>query len=154
LVRSRYWKLTSDEIGKFTYDGDKVINWDIKCIREPEEDAKFFTVFLFRNGTPLGYEAVNGIVYNYNNIDRKETPNITKFLKGKFGGKIEEKGERIFLKDSDEIYAGNDISELAKELESKFNTTATITVEFQDISEDERKKAGLPDAKLLPIPGK
>lgn len=154
MVRSRYWKLTSDEVGKFSFDSDKVLNWDIKCIRAPDEDARFFTVFLFRSGTPLGYDSVKGIVYNYNNLDREELPNITKFLKEKFGGKVEEKGERIFLKDSDEIYSGKDISELAKELESKFNTKATITIEFQDLTEEERKQAGLPDAKLLPIPGK
>jgi len=153
-VRSRYWKLTSDEVLNFNYDTSKVLNWDIKCIREPEDEAKFIGVFLFRNGTPFGYETINGIVYFSNNIDRNELPSITKFLKDKFGGKEMEKGERIFLKGSDEIYSGKEIGSLAKELESNFNTKAIITIEFENISDDERKEAGLPDAKLLPIPGK
>jgi len=43
---------------------------------------------------------------------------------------------------------------LAKELESKFNTKSVITIEFQDLTEEERKEVGLPESKLLPIPGK
>ncbi|HSB50469.1 MAG TPA: hypothetical protein VLC72_03975, partial [Nitrosopumilaceae archaeon] len=80
--------------------------------------------------------------------------NITKFLKNKFGGKEIEKGDRIFLQDSKEIYSGKDISSLAKELESKFNTKATISLEFENLTDEERKESGLPDSKLLPIPGK
>ena len=41
MARSRYWNLTVDEVEKLTYDPDKVINWDIKCIREPEDAAQF-----------------------------------------------------------------------------------------------------------------
>jgi len=154
LGRSRYWKLTSDEVGKFTYNEDKLLNWEIKCIREPEEDAIFIGVFLFKHGTPLEYESVKGIVYYHNHIPRSELPSITKFLKQKFGGTEKEKGEKIFLIDSREIYSGKDIASLAKELESKFNTKPIISLEFQDLSEEEQKEAGLPDAKLLPIPGK
>ncbi len=154
MSRSRYWKLTSDEVGKFTYDEDKLLNWEIKCIREPEEDAIFIGVFLYKHGTPLEYESVKGIVYYHNHIPRSELPSITKFLKQKFGGTEKEKGEKIFLLDSKEIYSGKDIASLAKELESKFNTKPIISLEFQDLSEEERKEAGLPDAKLLPIPGK
>ena len=154
LSRSRYWKIESDEIEKFTYDPKKVLMWEIKCIREPEEEAKFIGVFLYRNGTPMDYEAIHGVVYYHNNIDRKELPEITKFLKKRFGGNEVEKGERIFLKDSKEIFSGKEISELAKDLETKFNAKSTITLEFQDISEQEQKDAGLPESKLLPIPGK
>ncbi len=154
MSRSRYWKLTSDEVGKFTYDEDKLLNWEIKCIGEPEEDAMFIGVFLFKHGTPLGYESVKGIVYYHNHIPLSELPSITKFLKQKFGGTEKEKGEKIFLLDSKEIYSGKDIASLAKELESKFNTKPIISLEFQDLSEEEQKEAGLPDAKLLPIPGK
>ena len=64
-----------------------------------------------------------------------------------------EKGERIFLKDSQEIYSSKDIADLAKEMESKFNTKAIISLEF-DGSIEQLKEAGLPEAKLLPIPGK
>jgi hypothetical protein len=154
MARTRYWNLTVDEVEKLTYDPDKVINWEVKCIREPEDAAQFFGVFLYRKGSLYGYEPVKGITYFHNNLDRKELPEITKFLKNKFDGKEMEKGERIFLKDSKEIYSGKDIGELAKELQTKFNTKPIITIEFQDISESERKESGLPEAKLLPIPGK
>jgi hypothetical protein len=154
LSKSRYWKLTSDEVEKLTYDENKVLNWEIKCIREPEDKAIFFGVFLYRNGTPFDYESIKGIVYYYNNIERKELPSITKFLKNKFGGSELEKGERVFLKGSKEIFSGLDIASLAKEIDSKFNTKSVITIEFQDLTEQEQKESGLPEAKLLPIPGK
>ena len=86
------------------------------------------------------------------NIDRKELPEITKFLQGKYNGKEMEKGDRILLKDSDEIYSSKDIGALAKEMETKFNTKAIISLEFEDISADALKEAGMPEAKLLPIP--
>jgi hypothetical protein len=63
-----------------------------------------------------------------------------------------EKGERVFLKDSKEIYSAKDIAELAKAMESKFNTKAIISLEFGGITAEALKEAGLPEAKLLPIP--
>jgi len=150
--RSRYWKLTSDEMVGLTYDESKLLNWEIKCIREPEVEAHFIGVFMYRHGTAYDYESVKGICYFYNNIDRKELPAITSFLKGKFNGKEMEKGERVFLKDSKEIYASKDIGDLAKEMETKFNTKAVISLEFEDLTADQLKEAGLPEAKLLPIP--
>lgn len=146
--------MTIEEVEKLNYNQSKVLNWDIKFTREPEEDAKFIGVFLYRNGAPKDYELVKGIVYYHNNIDRKELPEITKFLKKKFGGKDMEKGERVFLEGSKEIYSGKEIAELAKELEPKLNAKAVITIEFQDITEQEQKDAGLPEEKLLPIPTK
>jgi len=154
MSRMRYWKLTIEEVEKLSYNENKVLNWEIKCTWEPEEDAKFVGVFLYKKGTPKDYETVRGITYYYNNIDRKEIPEITKFLKNKFGGKHVEKGERVFLEGSKEIYSGKEISELAKELGSKLNAKAIINIEFQDFSEQEQKDAGLPEAKLLPIPSK
>ena len=65
-----------------------------------------------------------------------------------------EKGERILLKDSKEIYSSKDIGELAKEMETRFNTKAIISLEFEDLTQEQLKEAGLPEAKLLPIPGK
>jgi len=100
MPRDRYWKLTVDDISKMKYDSNKVLNWDMKCIREPEESAQFIGVFLYRNGTPIGYEIVKGIVYYHNYIPREELPKITKFLKSKFGGSQKEKGERVFLEGS------------------------------------------------------
>ena len=107
---------------------------------------------MYRKGTAYDYESVRGICYFHNNIDRKELPEITKFLQGKFNGKEMEKGDRIFLKDSKEIFSATDISNLAKEMESKFNTKAIISLEFGDITAEALKEAGLPEAKLLPIP--
>lgn len=154
MSRSKYWKLTIDEVEKLTYNPNKVLNWEIKCYREPEEDAKFIGVFLYKNGTPVGYESVKGISYFYNNLEKKEASEITKFLKKKFGGSDIEKGERVILKGSKEFYSGKEIADLAKELESKFNTKSVITIEFKDLAEEERKEVGLPESKLLPIPGK
>ena len=154
MARSRYWKITSDAMDGFAYDEGKLLNWEIKCIREPDEEARFIGVFMYKHGTEYDYEQIKGICYYHNNIDRKELPAITSFLKGKFKGKELEKGERVFLKGSKEIYAGKDIGDLAKEMETKFNTKAIISLEFEDLTTEQLKEAGLPEAKLLPIPGK
>ena len=98
MTRFRYWKLTSDDAKKLTHDVEKILNWEIKGVRKPESDAKFIGVFLYRNGTPYNYETIKGIVYYHNNIDRNELPDITKFLKNRFGGEVVEKDDRIFLK--------------------------------------------------------
>ncbi len=152
-IRHRYWKITSDEISKAEFDPNKVINWEIKGIKEPEDDAIFVGVFLYRKGTPRDYEEVKGITMYHNNVKKDTVNEIVKFLKDKFGGDQKEKGERIFLEGSKEIYSGKEIGGLAKELESKFKLNAVISIEFADITEEERKKSGLADAKLLPIPG-
>ena len=154
MSRSRYWKLTADEVEKLTHNPDKILNWEIKGIRKPEEEAKFIGVFMYRHGTPLDYESKKGIVYYYNNIDRKETPKITKFLQNRYGGDKIEKGERIFLDGSKEIYTGKEIAELARALDDKFDTTSVISMELEDTTQDQLKEWGYPDAKLLPIPGK
>ena len=154
MAKQRYWKITPDEIEKFSYDENKLLNWEIKCTKEPEDEARFIGVFLYRKGTPYDYESVKGITYFYNNIPLSELPSITKFLQDKFGGKEMEKGERIFLKGSKEIYSGKEISALAREIETKFQTKSVITLEFQDLSEKEMKEGGFPESKLLPIPGK
>ena len=111
---------------------------------------KTFTTFSLGECPP--YESLKGICYFHNNIDRKELPEITKFLQGKFNGKEMEKGERIFLKGSDEIFSSKDIGQLAKDLEVKLNAKAIISLEFEDISADALKQAGMPESKLLPIP--
>ena len=150
--RMRYWKITSEELAGYAYDEKNLLNWEIKCVREPEVEAHFIGVFMFRNGTAYDYESVKGIWDGYNNIDRKELPEITKFLQERYNGKEMEKGDRIILKGSDEIYSATDISSLAKAMESKFNVKATISLEFAGITADALKEAGLPEAKLLPIP--
>ena len=150
--RMRYWKVTAEETDNFDYDESKLLNWEIKCIREPEEEAHFIGVFMYRKGTAYDYESVKGICYFYNNIDRKELPAITKFLQNKFEGKEMEKGDRIILKDSKQIFSSKEIGALAKEMETEFNTKAVISLEFEDISAEALKELGLPEAKLLPIP--
>ncbi len=154
MSKQRFWKITPDEIEKFVYNVEKLLNWEIKCIREPEEEARFIGVFLYRNGTPWDYESIKGITYFHNNIPRSELSSITKFLHDRFEGKEMEKGERIFLKGSKEIYSGKEISALAREMETKFNTKAIISLEFKDLSPEEIKEGGFPESKLLPIPGK
>jgi len=154
MTRFRYWKLTSDDAKKLTHDVEKILNWEIKGVRKPESDAKFIGVFLFRNGTPYNYETIKGIVYYHNNLDRNELPDITKFLKNRFGGEVVEKDDRIFLKNSKEIYSGKEIGELAEECDAKFNTKSVISIELADVTPDDLKKWGYPDSKLLPIPGK
>lgn len=152
-VRARYWKLTPDEMEQFAYDEKKLVNWDIKLVRKPEEDAIFIGIFLYRYGIPLDYESVKGLAYYYNHIERSELPGITKFLKGQFGGSVREKGERIFLEGSREIYAAAEIASLARDAEARLKAKATITLEFAQVTEGELKEAGMPEAKLLPIPG-
>ena len=154
MARSRYWKITPDELGEFSYDEGKLLNWEIKCIMEPESEAKFIGVFLYRHGTPYDYESVKGITYYHNNVPRKDLPTITKFLQNRYDGKEMEKGERVFLKDSKEIYSPKDLADLAKNMEEKFNTKVIISLEFEGLTQEELKNAGLPEAKLLPIPGK
>ena len=154
MVRSRYWKLTADEVEKLTHNPDKILNWEIKGVRKPEEEAKFIGIFMYRHGTPLGYEIKKGIVYYHNNIDIKEIPEITKFLEERYGGDKIEKGERIFLDGSKEIYAGKDIAELARALDERFDTTSVVSIELEDVTQEQLKEWGYPDAKLLPIPGK
>jgi len=154
MIRFRYWKLTSNEVKKLTHNPDKILNWEIKGVRKPEEDAKFIGIFLYRNGTPYGYDTLSGIVYYHNNIDRSELPNITKFLKNRFGGEVIEKDDRIFLKNSKEIYSGKEIGELAEECDAKFNIKSVISIELAVVTQEDLKKWGYPDSKLLPIPGK
>ena len=154
MAKQRYWKITPDELEKFVYNESKILNWEIKCTKEPEEEARFIGVFLYRNGTPYDYESIKGLTYYYNNIPRSELPSITKFLQDKFGGKEMEKGERIFLKDSKEFYSGKEIAALARDLETNFKAKAIISLEFRDLTQEEMKEGGLPESKLLPIPGK
>ena len=152
MAKFRYWKLTIEDMEKVTHDESKVLNWDIKCIRGPEENAEFFGVFLYKAGTPHDYETKKGMTYYYNNIERDELPPITKFIKNKFGGDETEKGERVFLVGSKEIYSGKDIAKLAKELQDEFTMNPIITIELHDTTQEKLKEWGYPEAKLLPVP--
>ena len=88
MVKFRYWKLTAEEMEKVTHDDNKVLNWDIKCTKEPEEDAVFFGIFLYKAGTPHDYESKKGLAYYYNNIERDELPSITILGRIRIHGRI------------------------------------------------------------------
>lgn len=154
MARARYWKMTPEEVAKLTYDEKRLLNWDIKCVRQPEEEAIFVGVFMYRHGTPLDYTPIRGIVYYHNHIPEEELPKITRHLRNRYGGKESKKGDRTFLVDSKEFYDPAGIAELALSMQESFDTRAVITLEFEGMDQDAMRKAGLPDSKLLPIPGK
>lgn len=154
VARARYWKLEPSEVSGFSYDGSKLLNWDIKLTIGPEEDASFAGVFMYRHGTPRDYEPVRGISYYHNNVPKKARESLTKSLRARFGGDETAKGERVMLEGSREIYSGPEIASLASDLEGLLGAKAVITLEFSDFDEGEMASAGLPAAKLLPIPTK
>jgi hypothetical protein len=78
---------------------------------------------------------------------------LTKFLKDKFGGEPAEKSSRIFLKGSREIYAPNEISDLAVQLGDNFEVSAELSIELENFTEPEQQASNLPSSKILPIPG-
>jgi hypothetical protein len=151
MIRCRYWHLSIDELKKVTYDPKKVLVWEIKCSKH---EAAHFGVFCYRNGTPWDYASIHGIMFYYNMIPRDEVNRIAEFLKGKFGGEIKEKGERVFLADSREIYSPKEIADIATELGNKFETSTEISVELENFSVQEQEQSNFPSSKLLPIPGK
>jgi uncharacterized protein YbaP (TraB family) len=87
-------------------------------------------------------------------ISRDEVNKISEFLKAKFGGDPKEKGERIFLVGSREIYSPDDIANLATEIGNKFETSVEISVELENFTPQEQEQSNFPSSKLLPIPGK
>ena len=154
MARARYWKMTPEEVADLTYDEQFLLNWDIKCVRQPEEDAIFIGVFMYRRGTPLDYKPIQGVVFYHNHISNDEVSRIIQHLKSRYGGKETKKGDRVFLTGSKEFYDPAGISSLALSMEESFNTKSVITLEFEGMSQEAMRNAGLPDSKLLPIPGK
>ena len=152
MTRCRYWRLSVEEVKKVIYDPKKVIVWEIKCSRD--DSGAHFAIFSYRNGTPWDYKEIKGIVFYYNMISRDQVDKIAEFLKGKFGGDPKEKGERIFLVGSREIYSANDIANLAAEIGIKFETSVEISVELENFTPQEQEQSNFPSSKLLPIPGK
>ena len=53
MTRLRYWKLSAGDLAALSYPEDRILNWDIKCVRPPEDEARFVGVFMYRDGTPL-----------------------------------------------------------------------------------------------------
>jgi hypothetical protein len=152
MSRLRYWKLTVEEVRKAKYDPKKVLIWEIKC---PKDDkGAVFGVYSYRNGTPWDYEAIKGIVFYHNMIEKEEINKITKFLKDKFGGEPAEKSSRIFLKGSREIYDASEIADLAVQLGNNFEVSTELTLELENFTESEQEQSNLSSSKILPIPGK
>lgn len=154
MARARYWKLTPDEVGALSYDQDRLLNWEVKCTRRPEEDAIFIGVFMYRNGTPLDYVPTKGVVYYHNHISSDELPKITGYLRERYGGKEAKKGDRVFLTGSREFYDPAEIASLARSMQDEFDATAVISLEFDGLTQEQMRDSGLPDAKLLPVPGR
>ncbi|MDE1726942.1 MAG: hypothetical protein KGH89_06710 [Thaumarchaeota archaeon] len=152
MSRLRYWKLTVEDLRKAQYDPKKVLIWEIKCTID--EQGTHFGVFCYRNGTPWDYASIHGIVFYHNQISKEEIDKITNFLKGKFGGEPAEKGSRIFLKDSKEIYQPKEIADLAVQLGDTFEASTELTVELENFTIPEQEQSNLPSSKILPIPGK
>src|SRR3989442_4596689 len=152
MSRLRYWKLTVEDLRKAQYDPKKVLIWEIKCIKD--DQGSHFGVFCYRNGTPWDYASIHGIVFYHNLISHEEIERITKFLKDKFAGEIAEKGNRIFLKNSREIYQPEEIADLAVQLGDNFEVSTELTVELENFTDSEQEQSNLPSGKMLPIPGK
>ncbi len=141
-----------EDLRNAQYDPKKVLIWEIKCIRD--DQGTHFGVFCYRNGTPWDYTSVHGVVFYHNQITQDEVNRITKFLKDKFGGEPAEKGNRVFLKNSSEIYQPKEIADLAVQLGDTFESSTELTVELENFSEPEQQQSNLPSSKILPIPGK
>ena len=152
MSRLRYWKLTIEDLRKAQFDPKKVLIWEIKCT--VDDKGTHFGVFCYRNGTPWDYASIHGIVFYHNQIVQEEVNRITKFLKDKFGGEPAEKGSRIFLKNSREIYQPKEIADLAVELGDTFEVSTELTVELENFSVPEQEQSNLPSSKILPVPGK
>ena len=146
--------MTPDEVENLAYNSDMLLNWDIKCVRQPEDDAVFIGVFLYRHGTPLDYNPIKGLAYYHNHILPKEITKITKHLQDMYGGKEIKKGDRVLLEGSRQFYDPRSIARLARSISDTFDMVPVITLEFEGLDQEQMRDAGLPDAKLLPIPGK
>ena len=73
-------------------------------------------------------------------------------MKNRFNGNAVEKGERIFLEGSNEIYDPKDIANLAKDLGNEFNANPLISMELHDTPQEQLTEWGFPAAQLLPLP--
>lgn len=151
MARMRYWKITPEEAGALEYDREKLVNWEIKCALP--DQSSFVGVFLYRRGTPFDYESVRGVCMYHNNVGKDVAGRVAGMLAERYGGKRIEKGERMFLKGSDEPYGGDEIGSLASAVESEIGGKAVISLEFEGATAEELAGCGMPEAKLLPIPG-
>ena len=76
-------------------------------------------------------------------------------LHDNFGGEILRRQSRVFLNGSKEFTDPHEIAKLANEISERFKGPVEITIEFEEISKDDRQEnlINLPSSKLLEIPG-
>ncbi|HET9357337.1 MAG TPA: hypothetical protein VFN98_04520 [Nitrososphaeraceae archaeon] len=151
-MRLRYWRLAAEDILEATYPPEKANHWEIKCM---QGEYQHFGIFWFRYGTPLDKEPVHGICFYYNEIPEESTQKLLDFLGNKFGGTPIRKKTRVFLQGSQEFSDPKSIAMLAKEISTKFNVPAEITIEFEKVTQQEQEQNAfnMPPKKALPIAG-
>ncbi len=76
-------------------------------------------------------------------------------LHNSFGGEILRRQNRVFLNGSKEFTDPQEIAKLANDISERFKGPVEITIEFEEISDDDRQEnfINLPTSKLLEIPG-
>jgi hypothetical protein len=151
-MRIRYWRLAISEVLKAKYPVNKVNHWEIKCMMG---EYQHFGVFWYKYGTPFDKEPIPGICLYYNEIPHTTVEEIVQLLYENFGGNIQYRQTRVFLRGSKEFAAADQVGMLANQLSLKFNSPAEISIEFERITEEEklRECLSLPAAKALPIVG-
>ena len=151
-MRIRYWRLTIGDLLLATYPLEKANHWEIKCLQGEHEH---FGVFWFRYGTPYDKEPVHGLAFYYNDVPRDKVEELIEMLSSRFGGEIMYRQTRVFLNGSREFADPREIAKLATDIAERFNGPVEITIEFEDISKDDKQEnlINLPPAKLLEIPG-
>lgn len=151
-MRIRYWRLGISEVLKAKYPVDKVNHWEIKCMLG---EYQHFGVFWYKYGTPFDKEPIRGICIYYNEIPHTTVEEIVQLLHENFGGNIQYRQTRVFLRGSEEFAAADQVGMLANQLSLKFNSPAEISIEFERITEEEKmqESLSLPASKELPIVG-
>lgn len=151
-MRIRYWRLTVDDLDLATYPLERVNHWEIKCL---QGEYEHFGIFWFRYGTPYDKEPVHGLAIYYNDVPMKKVDELIEMLQNSFGGDILRRQSRVFLNGSNEFTDPQGIAKLANDISERFKGPVEITIEFEEISEDDRQEnlINLPTSKLLEIPG-
>ena len=151
-MRVRYWRLAVNDLLNSTYPQEKANHWEIKCL---QGEYEHFGVFWFRYGTPFDKELINGICFYYNDISQEKVKELLDFLQQKYGGKALFRQTRVFLQGSKEFNDKNEIANLANEISSKFNGPIEITLEFENVTQEEQEQNAFnfPSGKALPIAG-
>lgn len=151
-MRIRYWRLTTEDMHLATYPLEWANHWEIKCL---QGEYEHFGVFWFRYGTPYDKEPVHGLAVYYSDIPMNKVDELIEMLHSSFGGEILRRQSRVFLNGSREFTDPQEIAKLANDISERFNGPVEITIEFEEISKDDREGniINLPPSKLLEIPG-